>query len=162
MPAQDLAAAARVSPSYLSRLEHGRFSPTVATLTRIMQALGVSVAEVFSDSDSGPLVRLFERRIVQHHGVRDAILTPARATRLEVLETVLDPGATSGDESYEHPGDEEMVVVLEGRLLMWLADQRYDMDQGDAITFPCRTPHRWSNPTDNPVRLLWVITPARY
>lgn len=162
MTAQELAALAKVSPAYLSRLEHGKFSPTVATLTRIVHALGVSVAQVFGDADNGPVVRLADRRKVQHHGVSDALLTPARATRLEVLETVVDPRAGSGEAPYDHPGDEESVVVLEGRLLIWLGDERHELDEGDAITFACRIPHRWVNPTDATVRLLWVITPARY
>jgi len=163
LSARQLAEAAAVSPAYLSRLEHGKVSPTVDTLTRLVQAMGESVASVFADDPgSGPVVRRSARRTVQHHGLADQILTPTGATRLEVLETVIEPGASSGTKPYRHPGDEECVVVQEGALVMWLDGERYDLAAGDAITFACRTPHRWANPGARSTRLLWVITPASY
>lgn len=163
LSARQVADVARVSPAYLSRLEHGKVSPTVDTLTRVVQAMGESVASLFADqAGSGPVVRRSARRVVHHHGVADEILTPVQATRLEVLETVIQPGADSGDEAYRHPGDEECVVVQDGALVMWLDGERFDLGTGDAITFACRTPHRWANPAARPAHVLWVITPATY
>ncbi|KAA9160538.1 cupin domain-containing protein [Amycolatopsis acidicola] len=162
LSAKDVADAAHVSPAYLSRLEHGKISPTVATLTRIVQAMGESVGRLFGDDTAGPLVRRADRRIVHNRGVADEIITPAMATRLEVLETTVEPGAGSGPAAYHHPGDEECVLVLDGRLLVWLDGTEHDLREGDAVTFPCRTPHRWENPGDAAARVLWVITPAGY
>ncbi|MFE7445720.1 helix-turn-helix domain-containing protein [Streptomyces chartreusis] len=164
LSAREVAEAAQVSPSYLSRLEHGKVSPTVATLARVVQAMGESVARVFGDREAGPLVRKADRRVVHNRGAVDEIVTPVSATRLEVLETTVAPGAGSGSEPYHHPGDEECVLVLEGALAIWLGvpGQKHLLEKGDAVTFPCRTPHRWENPGTEPARVLWVITPAGY
>jgi transcriptional regulator with XRE-family HTH domain len=162
LSAREVADAAQVSPAYLSRLEHGKVSPTVATLSRIVHAMGESIGRLFGDERGGPLVRRADRRVVANRGVTDAILTPVAATRLEVLETTIEPGASSGTKPYHHPGDEECVVVLAGRLTIWLDGEQHTLDHGDALTFPCRTPHRWQNPTDLPTTALWIITPAGY
>lgn len=162
MSAREVAEAAKVSPAYLSRLEHGKVSPTVATLARVVQAMGESVARVFGDGETGPVVRRADRRVVHNRGVADEIVTPARAARLEVLETTIEPGAGSGEKPYHHPGDEECVFLLEGQLTVWLDGTRHDLKEGDAVTFPCRTPHRWQNPGAGTARALWVVTPAGY
>ncbi|HVQ60218.1 MAG TPA: XRE family transcriptional regulator [Solirubrobacterales bacterium] len=150
MSAREVAEAAKVSPAYLSRLEHGKVSPTVATLVRVVGAMGESVARVFGDGEAGPLVRRADRRADRNRGVADEIVTPARAARLEVLETTIEPGAGSGEKPYHHPGDEECVLLLEGRLTVWLDGTRHELEVGDAVTFPCRTPHRWENPGAEP------------
>ena len=77
-----------------------------------------------------------------------------------MLETVVEPGGASGDASHSHPGEEECIVVLEGEFQFWLADVPYVLFEGDAITFPPRTPHRWENPGEKRTRVLWVISPA--
>jgi transcriptional regulator with XRE-family HTH domain len=160
LSARELASRAGVSPAYLSRLENGRLSPTVSTLTRVMRAMGEPVSKAFGEQDSKePVVRIDDRRVIRERGVDDYLLSPTRSGRLEVLETVIAPGGGSGD-AYSHPGDEECIVVLEGRLRVSLDGSTYDLALGDAITFSCRTPHRWENPTSDETRVLWVITPA--
>ncbi|WAL65998.1 XRE family transcriptional regulator [Amycolatopsis cynarae] len=162
--ARDLAERAGVAPAYISRLETGKISPTVASLSRVMQAMGESVGALFGQDTAGdsPVVRRADRQLVRSHGVEDYRLTPASADRLEVLETVVAPGRGSGDSPYTHPGDQECVLVLAGSLTIWLAEQEYVLDAGDTITFTCRTPHRWSNVGSVPTRALWIITPATY
>jgi transcriptional regulator with XRE-family HTH domain len=163
MSARDVAARAGVSPGYLSRLENGHISPTVATLSRVVQAMGESVAKLFAADDSpGLLVRQEDRRLVRHHGVDDFRLTPGWAERLEVLETVIQAKKGSGPTAYSHAGDEECVVLVEGKLTVWVDDSEYALQPGDAITFSSRSPHRWLNPSTKPARALWVITPASY
>src|SRR5256885_11171036 len=92
----------------------------------------------------------------------DFLVTPRHAQRLEVLETHVEPHAGSGRTAYTHPGDEECILVIEGSLTVWLNESRYDLTEGDALTFPCRTPHRWENPSASPTRVIWIVTPAGY
>jgi transcriptional regulator with XRE-family HTH domain len=162
LSAREVAARAGVTPAYLSRLENGKLSPTVSTLSRVVQAMGESVAALFDGDESGPLVRRDERRLVRNRGVDDYLLTPRRAQRLELLETYVEPGGSSGSSAYTHPGDEECILVLESVLTVWLDGKRYDLREGDALTFPCRTPHRWENPSDRTTRALWIVTPPTY
>lgn len=159
LSARWLAQQAGVSAAYLSRLENGKVSPTVSTLTRVVVAMGATVAEVFGDASPGPVVRRSQRALVRNRGADDYLLTPNRGGRLEVLETFVDPGKDSGD-AYSHAGDEECIVVLAGTFRLWLDGTAYDLDEGDAATFACRLPHRWANPGDSPARLHWIITPA--
>lgn len=161
---REVAERAGVTAAYLSRLENGKISPTVASLTRVMQALGESVAALFDDTTNvdTPIVRRADRHLVRSHGVEDYRVTPRWADRLEILETVVAPGNGSGNEPYAHPGDQECVIVLDGTLRIWLAERDYTLELGDSITFACRTPHRWFNPSDTPARAFWVITPATY
>jgi transcriptional regulator with XRE-family HTH domain len=156
----ELARRAGVSPSYLSRLENGHLSPTVSTLTRIMGALDVPVSRVFGENSGGPIVRKHERRLIRSRRVEDYLLSPTRAGQFEVLETVIESGGESGDAPHTHPGEEECIVVLEGEFRFWLAEVPYFLFEGDAITFPPRTPHRWENPGEKRARVLWVISPA--
>jgi transcriptional regulator with XRE-family HTH domain len=163
LSARQLAARADVTPAYLSRLENGQLSPTVSTLTKVMQAMGQPIATLFIGDDvAGPLVRRDARRIIRNHGVADELLSPTRSGRLEVLETVVAAGAGSGDEPYSHAGDEECIVLLTGQLQVQVQDVSYDLEVGDALTFSCRVPHRWSNPGPGEARAMWIITPAGY
>ncbi|PZS34191.1 MAG: XRE family transcriptional regulator [Pseudonocardiales bacterium] len=163
LSARQLAAQADVTPAYLSRLETGQLSPTVSTLSKVMQALGEPVALLFRGDDTpGPLVRREQRRVIRNHGVADELLSPTRSGRLEVLETVVTPHGGSGDEPYSHAGDEECIVLLSGRLHVHVRDTEYDLGPGDALTFNCRVPHSWTNPGPDETRALWIITPAGY
>ncbi len=162
LSAREVAELAGVSPAYLSRLENGKVSPTVATLTRVVQAMGESVGAIFGGATDGPLVRRGDRRLVRNRGVDDYRVTPRDASRLEVLETVVEAGGSSGERPYHHPGDEECVLVLEGRLQIWVDGVSHELEVGDAVTFACRTPHRWRNPGAASARVLWIITPVGY
>jgi transcriptional regulator with XRE-family HTH domain len=164
MSARQVAELAGVSPAYLSRLENGRVSPTVATLARLVAAMGETMATLFQDTP-GPepmVVRRDERHLMRSRGVLDSQVTPSWATRLEILESLVEPHRGSSGRLHTHAGEEECVLVLEGELELFLGAQRHHLRVGDSATFDCRTPHRWRNPSTQQSRLLWVITPASY
>ncbi|HEY3531464.1 MAG TPA: cupin domain-containing protein [Nocardioides sp.] len=164
MSARQVADLAGVSAAYLSRLENGRVSPTVATLARLVAAMGETMATLFQEPP-GPhenVVRRDGRHRMRSRGVLDSQVTPGWATRLEILESLVEPGQGSSGRLHTHAGDEECVLVLDGELDLWLGDDRHHLECGDSATFDCRTPHRWRNPSDARSRVLWVITPASY
>lgn len=164
MSARQVAELAGVSAAYLSRLENGRVSPTVATLARLVSAMGETMSTLFSEPPGSheSVVRRSERHLMRSSGVLDSQVTPGWATRLEILESLVEPGRGSSGRLHTHAGDEECVLVLEGELDLWLGDDRHHLLTGDSATFDCRMPHRWRNPGSAPSRVLWIITPASY
>ena len=85
---KDVALAAGVSESFLSQLERGRTSASVASLQRLAAALGIEVSDLFaSDGLPRPSVLRREARqpVVWGHLGRKALLTPKPFHSLEVV-----------------------------------------------------------------------------
>jgi transcriptional regulator with XRE-family HTH domain len=160
-----VAVAADISESFLSQVERGVASPSVASLRRIAGALGESVGSFFQGpGGAGKVVRVGERRRLVHPQRRweDVLLTPRESKRLQVILSTIEPGAGSGKEPYAHDSDEECVVVLKGRMEFWVDEERFDLSEGDSLLFESRRPHRNRNPGPTKAEVLWVITPPSY
>lgn len=163
LSAKELASRSGLTASYISRIENAKVSPTVATLGRVVQAMGETFASLFEDAQAdGPVVRAHDRLPLHSHGVDDYRITPAWASRLVVVESVIEAGQASGANPHTHPGDEECVLVMDGQLTVWLDGQEHLLGPGDSATYLCRLPHRWRNSGRESSRVLWIITPAIY
>lgn len=162
---REVAEGAEVSESFLSQVERGVASPSVASLRRIAEALGESVASFFAGpSSSGRVVRAGRRRRLVHPSRKweDVLLTPRESRKLQIILSRIEPGAGSGNEPYSHESDEECVIVLTGRLEFWVEDERFELEEGDSLLFESRRPHRNRNPGPSRAEVLWVITPPSY
>ena len=89
-------------------------------------------------------------------GVRWERLTPTTLDGVEFLELVYGAGRESNPTLYRHPGT-EMVLVLSGRLDIYVGFERYELEPGDSMQFPSSLPHRYVNPTDETARAVTVI-----
>jgi transcriptional regulator with XRE-family HTH domain len=162
---RQLAERAEVTESFLSQVERGVASPSIASVQRIARGLGLSIAQLFADEDgAGRVVRRDARRRIAYPGLRavDEFLTPHSATRLQLIESTIEPGGGTGDEPYTHDSDEEVVLVLEGELDLWVADEHYHLRAGDSITYSSRQPHWNVNHGAQPARVLFCITPPSF
>src|SRR5205807_4092479 len=116
---REVADAAGVSESFVSQLERGRSSASVATLQRLAAAVGIEISDLFAgEPHSGPRVlRRHERQLLEWgHLGRKALLTPKPFTSLEAVAASFDPGGSTGDEPYTHGRREEPLLVLAGRV----------------------------------------------
>ena len=160
-----LAAQAGVTESFLSQVERGVASPSIASVQRIARALGTSIAQLFATDDrAGIVVRAADRRRLTYQGLGavDEFLTRATDGRLQVIMSTIQPGGGTGDEAYTHDSDEEVVVVLEGVLDLWVGPEHYRLETGDAVTHSSRVPHRNTNPGPGVARVLFCITPPSF
>jgi len=159
---QQLAVKADVSAAAIHKIEQSGMVPTITTLLKIAGALGRPVAyfvdEAETVSDPTVLVRNGERRpiLTSHTGIDLAgisgtygrfLLAGARATVV--------PGASSGDQWLEHPG-EELVYVLEGELEFVVNDQTHLLAPGDSLHFRTVQRHSWRNPGTVDAVALWM------
>lgn len=162
---RQLAEHAGVTESFLSQVERGVASPSIASVQRVARGLGLSVAQLFSEGGTvGRVVRRGGRRRIAYPGLRavDEFLTPPTASRLQVILSTIEPGGGTGDEPYTHDSDEEVVVVLEGELELWVGDEHHRLEAGDSITYSSRLPHWNVNRGGRPAVVLFCITPPSF
>ena len=162
---RDVAQAAGVSESFVSRLERGRSNASVATLQRLANAVGIEISDLFAgESRHGPRVlRRQERQLLEWgHLGRKALLTPKPFHSLEVVVARFEPGGSTGDEPYTHGDSEELLVVVEGSVHVQLGTEIHDVSAGDSLHYQSSTPHRVSNPSDETAEVLFVISPPSY
>jgi transcriptional regulator with XRE-family HTH domain len=157
---------AELSESFLSQVERGKASASIASLARIAAALGVSVADLFEPhgSRAHPRVLQRERRPALAFGNlgRKYLLTPRPLEHLEVIAVELDPGGSTGDEPYTHGDSEELFVVLSGRVHLQLGERLFELEQGDSIDYRSSVPHRVTNAGEDVAEVIWVISPPSY
>ena len=157
-----VAKATGVSVSFLSALERGQMSASIATLRRIARYYRTNILSFFEPvKDNSRLVKPAERKILETtKGVRMELLAWGN-TVMEPHLFRITPGGNSG-ESYTHEG-EEFLHVLRGQFEIWLnQDEHYVLETGDSLYFQSSTPHRWKNPGKKESWLLWINTPPTF
>jgi transcriptional regulator with XRE-family HTH domain len=165
MTLRAVAHAAGVTESFLSQVERDVASPSIATLRRIATALGLSIGQILDQAGPhGQLVRTSDRRVITYPGLaaRDEFLTDGTGGRLQVIMSVIEAGGGTGAEAYAHESDEECLIVLDGALELWVGDEQYRLEAGDAIRYSSRVPHRNQNPGPGQARVLFVLTPPSF
>src|SRR6266699_3786822 len=108
---REVAERAGLSESFLSQVERGRASASIASLRRIAEGLGVSMADLFQPSGpTQPRVLRRDERPALAFGIlgRKMLLTPSPLHHLEVFVGELDPDGSTGAEQYAHGDSEEL------------------------------------------------------
>lgn len=158
----ELAETADLTKGFLSKVERGLAAPSVASLLRLCDALGLSVGELLDGGHDQELVRAGAYPPIEFGGqdMAESLLTPFRERRLQVIHSVIAPGGGSGDESYQLPIEVEFVFVVRGSLALTIDDHAHELGAGDAITFTPSLRHAFHNPGDLAAEVLWVLAPA--
>ena len=157
-----VAKATGVSVGFLSALERGQMSASIATLRRIARYYRTNILSFFEPAnDNSRVVKPAERKVLETtKGVRMELLAWGN-TAMEPHLFRIKPGGNSG-ESYTHEG-EEFLHILRGQFEIWLgANEYYKLAPGDSLYFQSSTPHRWRNPGKVESWLLWINTPPTF
>ena len=159
-----LAKAANVPSSTISLIEGGRINPSVGSLKRLLDAIGMSLGEFFTlDIASEP--RTFFRRDELTEIARGAIsyrqVGRAGSSSIQLLHETYQPGAESGRVMLSHEG-EEGGVIISGRLEVTVGDECRVLAAGEAYLFSSRKPHRFRNVGREPCVVVSACTPPSF
>ncbi len=156
-----LAGAASVSRRMVVSVEQGAVNPSVGTLLRLSDALGVGLpalveppelrsvkvtrcgggAELWSGAAGG-------------RGVLVAGTTPPDV--VELWHWSLGPGDRHASEAHA-TGTKELVHVLDGALTVEVDDQVFALATGDAMAFPGDIDHAYANPHQESARFSLAV-----
>ncbi|MEW6486501.1 MAG: XRE family transcriptional regulator [Thermodesulfobacteriota bacterium] len=151
--------------AHLSQIENGHTSPSIATLKKIAQALGVNIVDFFADEAIGePVVtREADRRDVFLSNWSARIQQLVGSTEGKLMQpfcTVVSPGGGSHD-PYSHVG-EEFGIVLRGTLTVTVGETSYEVGPRESFYYSSRIPHRWVNRGSEDVEVVWVVSPPTW
>lgn len=154
-----LAGNAGFSPSFISQVENGQASPSIASLEKIAACLDITLAEFFQAgaTRSSAVVRAHERPRLESGWSKAEIesLGAGRVTRLEPVLITLRAGGISGKHPHTLARD-QFIFVISGEVTLVLDDTESLLHTGDAATISAQTPYRWVNSSEEPAQLLVV------
>ena len=151
------------SPSFISQLENGQVAPSLGSLHKIAEALGVTLGEFFAaaETEEEPLiVRAHERRRMDSTWTDahiEALGPMAVGRQLEAVLAIFGPGGKSG----KHPhtqAREEFAYVVKGCVTLTLADEENELGPGDAVAIPAQAPRLWENRTNEVAEIVMVAS----
>lgn len=149
------------SPSFISQIENGQVSPSMGSMQKIAETLGVSLGEFFAAAETGEeqlIVRADDRRRMDSTWTDahiEALGSMARNRRLEPVLVVFGPGGKSGKHPHA-PSGEEFAFIVKGKVTLTLADEENEMTAGDAVSLPAHAPRLWENRTHQVAEILIV------
>lgn len=156
-----LAQRSGLSANALSMIERGLASPSVSTLNKLADALGISITEFFDHAlkrQDVVLVRADERtRVPFTRGLWEGLGGELFAGRVEPFVLTLEAGGASGTRSIVHTGH-EFVYCLRGTLEYLVKDQRFELTSGDTLLFAAHLHHRWRNPGKTVTAAMIVLS----
>lgn len=160
---RSLAGKAGFSPGFISQVENGQASPSIASLEKIAAALDVTLVEFFQAGEAGSsvVVRADQRPRLESGWSKADIesLGVDRPTRLEPVLITLRASGTSGKRPHSLPR-EQFVFIVSGEVTLLLDGAEQVLTRGDAVTIFPQKPFRWVNSSGGPTQLLVISSRA--
>jgi len=156
-----LAIKSGLSANALSMIERSKTSPSVSTLYKIADGLGVSITAFFGQQAEKQQVIFLKAdvrpRIPFTRGVFEGLGGEQFVGRVEPFVLTLESGANSGPHSMTHTGH-EFVFCLRGELEYIVEKKIYELSPGDSLLFAAQLKHRWRNPGRTVANALIVLS----
>lgn len=168
---KQLAELAGVSSSYLSQVETGKVMPSMLSLKRIADALhttiGVLVGEDRMESDA-IVIRRNERKKLHDYETSMLVqfLTYPQPDKLMEPMIMHLKELSENEEKvkkirYQHFG-QEFVLVLKGRIQLFVGNEEYVLEEGDNAYFNCGIPHAFWNINEGVSEVLSINAPPSF
>lgn len=156
-----LATRSGVSKGMLVHLEQARTNPSLGTLCKVAETLGVSLAglvelheaPVVRVVDPGEVVRLWQS---EAGSAGDLLVGSDERDHLELWRWTLAPGDRHDSDAHA-AGTREMVHVVTGTLTLDVGDTSHTVPAGGAVLFHADRDHVYRNAGRRTVSLVMVV-----
>jgi transcriptional regulator with XRE-family HTH domain len=171
---EEVSAKSGLSIGFISQIENDKANPSIGSLKKIADGLGMQFASFFENLDDKEnqkaekemepvLVKSFRRKSMKMPGsdVQYYLLSPDLNRKMEFILMIANSGVDSGEEPFSHEG-EECGIVIKGKIEFTVGQKTFVMEEGDSLYLESALPHSWRNIGDTRAELIWVITPPSF
>lgn len=159
---EELADRAELSKGFISQLERDLTSPSIATLMDILQCLGTTIGDFFTEAPEEQIVfsknDYFEKIDGDLQNTIKWIIPNAQKNMMEpILLTMEAGGSTYPDNPHE---GEEFGYVLSGSISIHLGNKTYKAKKGESFYFAADKKHYLTSKSG--AALIWVSSPPSF
>jgi transcriptional regulator with XRE-family HTH domain len=159
---EELADRSELSKGFISQLERNLTSPSIATLTDILQCLGTDLSEFFYETPEKQIVfgknDYFEKIDKDLKNEIHWIIPNAQKNAMEPILLTLAPGGETYPDN-PHEG-EEFGYILQGSVQIHYGNKVYKAKKGESFYLISDTQHYLSSKTG--AQLIWVSCPPNF
>jgi transcriptional regulator with XRE-family HTH domain len=158
----ELADRSGVSRRMVINIEHGEGNPSIATLLRISDALGVGLPVLVDVERPRALtVTAVGQAPVLWRGPRGGQALLVAGTEppdvVELWDWTLQPGEEHTSEAHS-AGTRELLLVLDGQVDLRVGDRTDHLEAGDSAAFAGDVAHGYATPADAPTSARFALT----
>ena len=162
---EEMADRCELSKGFISQVERDLASPSIATLTDMLECLGSGLSSFFNDKGDEKIVfapgDLFEK--VDEESLKGKItwlIPDAQKNQMEPILVEIGPGGES-QPLPPHEG-EEFGYVLKGSVVLCTGGKRRRVKAGGSFCLHPTSEHFLINTGKSPAKVLWVSTPPSF
>lgn len=164
MTQEELGSRTDLTKGFISQLENDGTSPSIATLTQILDVLGISLADFFREYKSEQVVFGRTSRVLapeSNDKVRFELLVPKAINRsIDPALVTLAPGArTMADKMHE---GEEFGYVITGEIVLVLDGAEHRVKAGESFSYIPSIPHWLENRSEREAKVVWITNPPTH
>ena len=159
---EELADRAELSKGFISQLERDQTSPSIVTLVDILECLGTTPGEFFTETADEKIV-FSEADMFEKTDENSSILwliPNAQKNMMEPIRLTLKPGGSTYRD-VPHEG-EEFGYVLKGTVKIHIGKKVYTAKKGESFYFTPHSEHYIEAPNSTGATIIWVSTPPSF
>ncbi|WP_435784192.1 helix-turn-helix domain-containing protein [Cellvibrio sp.] len=150
---RELAKRAGVTNSSISMIEQGQVSPSVQSLTRILSAFPIGLADFFSFDPSNP-AHIYRSGNLQLTADETGLKIQAFGSSKAQIDARIESLPTGQSLGFDLPATDICGLVLEGEVQLVLLSGTELLQVGDGFYIPARQPYQLSNVSITECRLF--------
>jgi transcriptional regulator with XRE-family HTH domain len=148
------------SASFLSQIENGQCSPSISSMEKIANALGVTLGQFFLSANQQVvnIVRARDRAHMALDSSRAEIASLgslSNSSQFRASMINIKPGGLTGKDIMPSISD-EFAIVFAGTAILKLKESEQTLERGDSVTFVAGTGRQWRNESDSLAEILVI------
>ena len=157
---EELADRCELTKSYISQLENNKTSPSLETLTNILEVLGTDLSTFFQKEEESPIV--FSKDdcyICEYNGYNITWLVPN--SQIQAMEPIIVNLEEKQKTTEDMPHDgEEFGYVLDGEIYVVYGTMRKRVKKGESFYFKTDKMHYIESIKKS--KVIWVSCPPNF
>lgn len=158
---KSLAQKVECSTNYISLIEKNKVYPSMKILKKILETLEIETIKTLNYADNDKVfVRKNKRtRIIypDNKVIKDLLVVDPSNKIMEPVYKIIPPNSDSSG-WHRHKG-EEFGYILKGRLELKVANESFELKEGDCFYFSSTLKHYYRNIGDCDVETIWIVSP---
>lgn len=151
-----------LTKGYISLLENDKTSPSIETLTHILNVLGTSLSEFFHEENQPEVVFEVEKQYVKDFGAyKQTWLVPS--SQMQSMEPILVELLPNSQTNIDMPHEgEEFGYVIDGEIEVHYGKESYKCITNESFYILTNKSHFVVNNSKKIAKIVWVSCPPNF